>query len=146
MEGKMQKINLCEACSKAKGVSDPTGFELADLLVGLGSTPQMDLQTSPLKCPICEFTQTEFKKTGRLGCSHCYDTFSEMVQSMLKNMHKGTRHEGKIPARHHKLRFYNERLKTLNEILQEAVAAEEYEKAATIRDEIHQLESEATSL
>lgn len=142
----MQKINLCEACSKAKGVSDPTGFELADLLVGLGSTPEMDLQAAPLKCPVCEFTQTEFKKTGRLGCSHCYDTFSEMLQSMLKNMHKGTQHHGKVPACYRKRRFYSERLKTLNDTLQQAVAAEEYEKAATIRDEIHQLESEATSL
>ena len=63
VEGKMQKINLCEACSKSKGVSDPTGFELADLLVGLGSTPEMDVQPAPLKCPVCGFTQTEFKKT-----------------------------------------------------------------------------------
>lgn len=139
----MQKINLCEACSKAKGVSDPTGFELADLLVGLGSTPEMDVQPTPLKCAICGFTQTEFKKTGRLGCSNCYDAFSELLLSMLKNMHKGIRHQGKVPACYRKRRYYHERLKTLNDTLQKAVDAEEYEKAATIRDEIHQLEAES---
>src|SRR5467141_3555666 len=26
LEGKMQKVNLCDACSKEKGVQDPTGF------------------------------------------------------------------------------------------------------------------------
>ena len=36
VDGNMKKINLCEACSKDKGVSDPTGFALADLLLGLG--------------------------------------------------------------------------------------------------------------
>lgn len=144
VEGKMQKINLCESCSKAKGVSDPTGFELTDLLVGLGTTPNMDTQSTALKCPVCGFTQTEFKKTGRLGCSSCYATFSEMLLGMLTNMHKGTQHQGKIPGRQH-LRSYRERLKTLNNTLQEAVAAEEYEKAAAIRDKIHQLESESAS-
>ena len=29
LEGKMQKVNLCDACSKEKGVQDPTGFALA---------------------------------------------------------------------------------------------------------------------
>jgi len=35
LEGKMHKVNLCEACSKEKGVQDPTSFALADLLLGL---------------------------------------------------------------------------------------------------------------
>jgi len=37
LEGKMQKVNLCDACSKEKGVQDPTGFALADLLLGIGA-------------------------------------------------------------------------------------------------------------
>ena len=37
VDGKMQKVNLCESCSKEKGVTDPTGFALADLLLGLGA-------------------------------------------------------------------------------------------------------------
>ena len=37
VDGKMQKVNLCEGCSKEKGVQDPTGFALADLLLGIGA-------------------------------------------------------------------------------------------------------------
>ena len=37
VEGKTKKVDLCEACSKDKGVDDPTGFSLADLLLGLGA-------------------------------------------------------------------------------------------------------------
>ncbi len=37
IEGKMQKVNPCDACSKEKGVQEPTGFALADLLLGVGA-------------------------------------------------------------------------------------------------------------
>ena len=42
VEGKMQKVNLCENCSKEKGVTDPTGFALADLLLGLGAAQEIE--------------------------------------------------------------------------------------------------------
>ena len=42
VDGKMQKVNLCEACSKEKGVNDPTGFALADLLLGLGASQEIE--------------------------------------------------------------------------------------------------------
>jgi protein arginine kinase activator len=40
VEGKTKKVDLCEACSKEKGVEDPTGSSLADLLAGLGTIPK----------------------------------------------------------------------------------------------------------
>jgi protein arginine kinase activator len=74
VDNKMQKVDLCEACSKEKGVSDPTGFSLADLLLGLGAAQEMEKASggAELKCPHCGFTQADFKKAGRLGCSECY--------------------------------------------------------------------------
>ena len=41
VEGKMQKVDLCESCAKEKGVQDPTGFSLADLLLGLGAAEEL---------------------------------------------------------------------------------------------------------
>ena len=38
---KMQKMDLCEDCAKTKGVNDPANFSLADLLLGLGASPQL---------------------------------------------------------------------------------------------------------
>ena len=38
----MQKVNLCDACSKEKGVQDPTGFALADLLLGIGAAEEIE--------------------------------------------------------------------------------------------------------
>ncbi len=95
----MHKINLCEACSKEKGVQDPTSFALADLLLGLGATNEIEKGASTQKCLVCGFSQADFKKTGRLGCSECYVTFAEALGSLLKAMHKGTEHVGKLPER-----------------------------------------------
>src|SRR5476651_1102120 len=95
ISGKMQKIDLCEKCAKEKGVADPTGFSLADMLLGLGAAEQMKgtSATTDLVCPQCGFTQPDFKKTGRLGCSVCYETFGEGLSAILKDMHKGTSHK-----------------------------------------------------
>jgi protein arginine kinase activator len=138
---KMQKVDLCEECAKHKGVNDPAGFSLADLLLGLGASQELD-QTSggtELKCPKCGFTQADFKKAGRLGCSECYRTFAEGLESLLKTMHKGTRHTGKVPQGLQQSRDLAERLKALQKKLTKAVEDENFEQAALLRDEIKQM-------
>src|ERR1700730_4188875 len=142
LEGKMQKVNLCDACSKEKGVQDPTGFALADLLLGIGAAGEIERGGPTQKCPVCGFTQADFKKTGRLGCSTCYLTFAEGLNTLLKAMHKGTEHVGKLPQRAHRAMELTEKVRTWREKLEKAVAEENYEAAAALRDQIKQLETE----
>src|SRR5437867_4279485 len=138
--GKTKKVDLCEACSKEKGVDDPTGFSLADLLLGLGAAQEMAQAAAgtDLKCPACGFTQADFKKAGRLGCADCYTTFAEGLEGLLKTMHKGTRHVGKVPQAMQQSRDQSERLKSLKKKLDKAVADEDFEQAARLRDELKQ--------
>ncbi len=143
VDGKMQKVNLCEPCSKAKGVTDPTGFALADLLLGLGAAQEIEQGTSEQpRCAQCGFTVGDFKKTGRLGCSVCYDTFGEALDSLIKAMHKGTRHTGKVPERLRRVLELGDRVRGLREELDKAVTQENYESAAALRDQIRKLEEE----
>ena len=143
VDGKMQKVNMCEACSKEKGVSDPTGFALADLLLGMGAAQPVERSaTEGKRCPQCGFTQTEFKKTGRLGCSVCYTTFAEGLEPMLKGMHKGHKHTGKCPERQQRTQARMSALRDLNEALRKAVVEEHYEEAAALRDKSKVLERE----
>ena len=142
VEGKMQKVNLCDSCAKAKGVDDPTGFALADLLLGLGAAQEIERGSgSAQRCVVCGFSQADFKKTGRLGCAQCYETFGEGLNSLLKAMHKGTHHTGKVPARVVRHIERENALKTLQRDLQKAVADENYESAAQIRDQLRQIET-----
>lgn len=143
VDGKMQKVNMCEACSKEKGVSDPTGFALADLLLGMGAAQPVERGAAEgTRCPQCGFTQSEFKKTGRLGCSVCYPTFAEGLEPMLKGMHKGLKHTGKFPERLQRTQARMTAMRSLNEALRKAVVEEQYEEAASLRDKIKALERE----
>jgi protein arginine kinase activator len=137
---KMQKLDLCEECAKSKGVNDPTGFSLADLLLGLGASQEIEQAAGgiELKCPTCGFTQADFKKAGRLGCPDCYRTFAEALEGLLKTMHKGTRHVGKVPEALRQSRDLADRLAALEKSLSKAVLEEDFERAAQLRDEIKQ--------
>ena len=148
VEGKTQKVDLCEACSKAKGVDDPEGFSLADLLLGLGASQEMEQASggSDVKCPACGFTQADFKKAGRLGCAECYRTFAEGLEQLLKSMHKGTRHRGKVPAALRETQDLTEKLKSLQKKLDKAVSEEDFEQAAHCRDEIKATRERLASL
>ncbi len=68
VNNKIHKVDLCEACAQAKGVTDPSGFSLADLLLKASLNPE---PAGYAKCESCGFTQQDFKKTGRFGCPSC---------------------------------------------------------------------------
>jgi len=137
---KMQKVDLCEECAKQKGVNNSPDFSIADMLLGLGASQEIEQSAggSQLKCPKCGFTQADFKKAARLGCAECYQTFAEGLEGLLKTMHTGTRHVGKVPQSFQQNRDLNERLKSLNKKLAKAVEEEDFEQAALLRDEIKQ--------
>ena len=142
---KMQKLDLCEDCAKTKGVNDPSGFALADIMLGLGAAQEVEQAVgTDLKCPRCGFSQGDFKKSGRLGCPGCYVTFAEGLRGLLKTMHKGTRHTGKAPEALRSTRENADKLKTLQAKLTKAIKDENYEQAAQVRDEIKQLTGHST--
>jgi protein arginine kinase activator len=145
VEGQMKKVCLCDHCAKERGVTDPTGFSLADLLLGgvpggTGPGPSGKApQTTPgggRKCPTCGFSLDDLRRVRRFGCSDCYATFSDEVGQLLRGMHQGTSHIGKVPAGLMALHVRHQRLEELRSRLEQAVASESYEEAAGIRDEI----------
>lgn len=146
---KMQKIDLCEECAKTKGVNDPAGFSFAELLIGMGKSPEEETSAgveNELRCPNCGFSQSDFKKSGRLGCAECYTTFSEGLEGLLKTMHKGTKHLGKIPRSLRQNRDLAERLKLLQKRLDKAISTENFEQAAVLRDEIKALKAQMSQI
>lgn len=148
VNSKMHKVDLCEACAQAKGVTDPGGFSLADLLLKASLSPEATGTELPggvagAVCPACGFTPGDFKKHGRFGCPQCYQTFAGMVAPMLENMHKGVRHAGKVPEKALRRRSLVERVAELEAGLAEAIKTERYEDAARLRDELAQARRDA---
>jgi protein arginine kinase activator len=155
IDGISKKTKLCESCANQKGITDPEGFLLEDQEVnphGHASAPKAAPKVdTPMSkqanrcCPGCGFAFDDLKKTGRLGCSECYDYFREEIKHNLGGMHKGTTHTGRVPEG--LLKAYEERqeLQKLQHMLDEAVNAEDYEKAAALRDEISKISEQETS-
>jgi len=135
VNNQIHKLDLCESCAAAKGVTDPNGFSLADLLVK-GGGPSDTAETGGMVCEQCGFTQKDFKRLGRLGCPACYDRFLPVLEPVLANMHKGVSHMGKVPAKALQRRSLQDRISELEAKLQAAVDEENYEDAARFRDEI----------
>ncbi len=148
VEGQMKKVCLCESCAQEKGVTDPTGFSLADML--MTGTPTSALVGTPAigktrgsgvkKCSNCGFSADDLNRVRRFGCSKCFDAFRPELDLILRGMHQGVHHVGKVPKGFEAIHARDEQLEELRGRLESAIQAENYEDAAQLRDEIRRLE------
>lgn len=142
----MTECHLCEKCAAAKGLEtegESMSIPLTGFLAQMGEVEEGEAEPglSDESCGFCGLTFADFKETGRLGCPHCYSTYEVHLRSLLRRIHGGTQHTGKVylpPDPTAAERF--KRLEGLRRRLQRAVAAEDFERAATLRDEIRELE------
>ena len=153
VDQQMSEMHLCEECARQKSVQMEQQFGLADLLAGLADmgsngTPAKDAaasaKTAALTCAKCALSYDDFRKFGRLGCGHCYISFKEQLDALLKKIHGSNHHLGKMIVKGKKIspstRIKKDDLSTLRQDLQEAIHSEDFEKAATIRDKIREME------
>ncbi len=164
INGQMTTVNLCETCSKAKGVTEETGFGLAEAFLSPSHRTESD--TMEIVCDACGFTASQLKKIGRMGCPECYAAFRDGLDGLLRNMHKGTRHVGKRPSHLSAIApqiLPKQRATTLKDApppapvpapppdiaklraeLDLAVKEERYEDAAKLKSEIENLQPKAS--
>lgn len=162
IDGNSEKSCLCEECATQHGVIDPDGFLLGNVDpaseagskgTGKGSpievpmagvTIELPTNIAPTPknsgiCPGCGFAFDDLKKTGRLGCSQCYQFFRNEIRHNLGGMHKGTSHTGRVPKGMLEAFEQRQHLEQLEQEMEQAIDAENYEKAAALRDQIGQL-------
>ncbi|ADL08839.1 UvrB/UvrC motif-containing protein [Thermosediminibacter oceani] len=148
VNGEKTFMHLCEQCAREKNIfSVSFDFEGEPLSIQkfLSSffEPMMSEfreKSHPLSCDRCGLTFPRFTQIGRFGCSSCYGAFKGQLDPMLRRLHGKTYHVGKVPRRTGgRTRIKNE-IERLKRELQEAVNAEEYERAAQLRDKIRELE------
>jgi protein arginine kinase activator len=132
-DGKALELHLCADCAAAKGITAHSPLSLTDFLFGIekaeGPRPEPKKQKA---CTNCHMRAGDFQKISRLGCSRCYVTFAEELKPILADMHRGTRHVGKVPQRHAAAAEISE----LRRRLELAVGAQDFEQAAQLRDRI----------
>lgn len=150
---KKRETHLCEACAKAHdllpGEPGPQ-LNLTALLHLLMAQPDSPIaaavQAGPdvaaLTCPSCGLSYPKFRADGRLGCPDDYDAFRTALEPLLEKAHRGLAHAGKVPAGIARVRMAAE-LDELKAQLAAAVAAEQYEHAARLRDDLRAKEAQA---
>jgi protein arginine kinase activator len=145
--GRKSEVNLCEECAREKGELDfavEPQFPIQSFLAGLlehSGAPLFQLPAGT-QCGSCGLSYIDFSRAGRLGCSQCYEHFGERLDPVLRRIHGSAQHTGKVPARTGGTIKLRKNLQELREALAGAVRAEEFEKAARLRDEIRELERE----
>ncbi|WP_406541909.1 UvrB/UvrC motif-containing protein [Clostridium ljungdahlii] len=153
INGSKQDINLCEKCAMEKGELNfvpqidfvsPFGFQniLSGIMDYMTSGNNEEHKTFDISCKTCGTSYSEFKKTGLLGCSECYKNFSNILGPVIKRVQANLGHTGKIPKNQGKSIIERNKLLKLKSNIQKAVSLEEYEKAATIRDAIKEIEKQ----
>lgn len=150
VNGKKTTMYLCEECARDAGFLGDffqSPFSINNLLSAfLGSQAEaLPSQTYPreeTRCPVCGMSYRDFAQVGRLGCSQCYDVFASNLVPLVKRIHGSDRHIGKTPAATNEGVQLRKDLDELKNKLAQAVSAEEYEKAAELRDQIRALEAE----
>lgn len=146
-DGEMKKHSLCESYAEERGVTDPLNLSMNQDFFAKDSSSPLDSNELPLldqltqrigsaECPTCGFTIADLKKIGRLGCPSCYSTFRGEIVGSLQKMHKGQTHVGTAPAGLKETLEREAAIADLEQKLKSAIADEDYERAAKLRDAI----------
>ena len=138
--GKTKKIALCHACAAKEGLGEATANPFSLLLGGFSGLGLQKSQSSA-RCPACGATMRELIHEGRVGCAACYRTFEAELAPSIRAMHGNATHTGRAPHQYAAKKEKATRLEALREALQAAIATEDFEKAATLRDEIRALQN-----
>jgi protein arginine kinase activator len=141
VESVVTQVHLCERCAAERGIETTTPKNpLGDFLQAV-QQQAVQFPGDAARCAYCGTSLRDFRASGRLGCAHCYGAFEQSLRELLRRVHGGTRHEGwRYGVRDPDLMSRDLTLHELRERLQRAVAAEEFESAAALRDQIRGLE------
>lgn len=144
------EMHLCSECAREMddiGIPFEPGVSMQNVLAELLNYDELlgrhatRTRATP-QCSACGLTYQELTRTGLMGCAHCYEDFAAPLQSLLQRIHGAKRHGGKLPRRRGGALNLRREMEELRQRLDDAISAEEYERAATLRDEIHQMEKE----
>jgi protein arginine kinase activator len=136
-----RELHLCERCARERNlIPEPPGpqIDLKALLKLLmhpfpAAGPPVAAEPGAMACEECGLTLAEFKAAGRLGCQHDYEALRDALEPLLERIHRAADHAGKAPRAVRAAEWKKQ--------MQKAIAAEDYEEAARLRDLIRKAES-----
>lgn len=149
IDGSLTTWHLCDECAAERGVTGsltPLAGPLVNILMGMleGGGEPVPSDAGPT-CPRCGLNYGEFRRVGRLGCGTCYETFVTQLKPLLRRIHGSAEHAGRVPSEISGDHLRRKEMLKLKDELSRAVQAEDYERAAELRDAIRAMECQLVS-
>lgn len=145
VNGQVTDLVLCADCARKKGLFDPQTLTFSEkffpeefkkrvddivreLTEGAEPAAPQEDRDVLTQCPACGFSLDVFRKTGRFGCPDCYAVFARELETALPAAADDGAEPGPADER-----------RELEQALREAIAREDYERAAALRDRLRTL-------
>ena len=147
MGGQVTQRHLCADCMAKMNMNLAAG-NVKQLLSAIMSalTGDDEDEAAPavapeddVLCGRCNTTLSQFTKSGKLGCPYCYTAFREQLTPMLQQIHGRVQHAGRKPIEDEAAQRRRAVYDRLTRQLEQAVAAENFETAAILRDQLKHL-------
>lgn len=142
LNGVVHENHLCSYCAANEGYGNIGKLSLTNMLASMFGESVSRGKPISKRCECCGASFSDIAQSGRVGCSECYTTFRAELLPSLNRLHGKAVHIGNTPDAENKEETVEEKIKNLKNQLSKAIEAEEFEKAAELRDEIRGLEGE----
>ena len=139
-DGTVNDLYICTECAAEHGLGMQSAMGLTDFLFSVESQRKQVAPGEDRACPSCGMKRSDFRKGSLFGCARCYEVFAEDLQPLLDAIQKGDYHLGRVPS---DLKVSAE-IAALQTDLKKAVALQNFEEAARLRDRIHDLKQQET--
>ena len=148
INGEYAEYRLCPECAHELGYDHMFPDFSADFggLLSSFFSNALPAISGAAHCDSCGSTLNDIRSTGKVGCADCYDTFFNELMPTIRSIHGNTDHKGKHPGAIEYTVNEDEpenkdQLVSLKAELKQAIADENFERAAQLRDEIKELEA-----
>ena len=148
INGELTEYDLCSACAHKLGYTTVFADFESDFPSLLGSFfgNVLPARTQSTRCEFCGTTYAEIANSGHVGCANCYSLFADRLNPSIVRIHGNAAHCGKHSKAleqeksQPKEQPKQETVKELQAQLEKAVARQDFEKAAELRDKIREME------
>ncbi len=138
--GQKVERSLCEDCAAGENITVKASVPISQLLEDFVMSGKGQ-EHPKITCEVCGMTFDEFRQHGLLGCPNDYHAFEKALLPLLERAQEGASHHlGKTPQRAGADQKKQTSVLRLRAELKQAIAQEDYERAASLRDQIKELE------
>ncbi len=141
INGSAAEVHLCSDCARFLGYGEAFsgfGLGLGELLGEILNKNEGGAGNSA-RCPVCDKSFEEIAGDGKMGCAECYNVFYDKLMPSLNKIHGKATYVGSKPQGSED---FKEQLFALKNQLENAIAQQNFELAAELRDKINLIISE----